>query len=239
MDKQQFLMAAKFSIPQTVTASRIALGGAALFAAYVHNGRLAATLITLGSITDGIDGAMARKLDVCSEFGALFDYFADYLCYVVAPVALSLLLFEELPGAWTLLVLGLPLLSGALRYSRNLLYQKSQDFERIGNPGLGTVFYAYFIITLIFTDLKLVVGAVAFHWIVLVINTAVCSLMVTSVRYMKLPRYRPLAFALLVGLAVMPFVYTRILAGIALSLGFVFCFIVPFFTNRRPKDGHV
>jgi CDP-diacylglycerol---serine O-phosphatidyltransferase len=237
MEQQQFRQAIKTCIPQVVTASRVVLGGAALFAAYFHNARLAATLIIYGSITDGIDGAVARKLGVCSEFGAMFDYFADYLCYIVAPAALSLLLFEERPGAWILVVLGLPLLAGALRYPRNLVYQKSQNFEELGNPGLGTLFYAYFIVTLVFTELRGIVSGTQFLWIVVVIITVVSCLMVTSVRYMRLPKYRPLAVALFIGLAIMPFFWSKILAGIALASGFVFCFITPFFANRRPRRG--
>jgi phosphatidylserine synthase len=237
MEKGHFRRWLPFAIPQAVTASRVVLGGAALFAAHFHNAHLAATLITFGSITDGIDGAVARKLGACSEFGAQFDYFADYLCYIVSPAALSLLLFEAPPGAWMLIALGLPLLGGALRYPRNLLYQKNEDFNERGSPGLGTLFYAYFIVTLVFTDLRAIVGNAAFQWIVAGIITVVSCLMVTSVRYMRLPKYRPLAVALFIGLAIMPFFYSRILAGIALVSGFVFCFIVPFFTNRSPGRG--
>ncbi len=43
---------------------------------------VAATFITLGAVTDGLDGWAARRLGVSSPFGALFDYFCDYLCFV-------------------------------------------------------------------------------------------------------------------------------------------------------------
>jgi phosphatidylserine synthase len=63
---------------------RVGCGAPALFAVHFQEEEFAATLITLGFITDGIDGPVARKLGVSSEFGASHDYFANYLCYIVA-----------------------------------------------------------------------------------------------------------------------------------------------------------
>ena len=72
-------------VPQLLTATRVVLGTYALMAALDGHLYVAATLISLGAVTDGLDGLAARWLNAASSFGALFDYFADYLCYVIAP----------------------------------------------------------------------------------------------------------------------------------------------------------
>ena len=78
-----------FAAPQLLTASRLVIGTAALIAAIDGRLYMAATLICLGAVTDGLDGFLARRFDAASAFGALFDYFADYVCYVVAPWAMA------------------------------------------------------------------------------------------------------------------------------------------------------
>ncbi len=228
---QEFL---KRAVPQVITSLRILFGTAALFAAHLHSATLAATFITVGSITDGIDGPVARKLGVVSEFGAVVDYFADYLCYVAAPAVLSLILIRPPLTGWMLVVLGLPLLAGAIRYPRNLTYKKTENFDALGSPGLGTVFYAYFMVTLAFTGLDEYLEPLWYNRIVLTIVAAVSCLMVTTIRYLKAPR-RLLFLALLIGLGLMPFLYTRLLAAIALISGFIFVFFSPLLSKWRPK----
>lgn len=221
------------TIPQAITTLRVCCGAAALFSAHFGEARTAATLITLGSITDGIDGPVARRLGVTSEFGAMYDYFADYLCYVAAPAVLSLILIKPPIAPWMLVLLGLPLLAGAIRYPRNLIYKKTEDFEATGSPGLGTVFYAYFLVTVTFTGLDSFTGDLWFNRIVLTIVAVVSCLMVSGIRYLKTPG-RHLFAGLLIGLAVMPFVFTRLLAAVALACGFVFAFVSPLSVLRRP-----
>ena len=72
-----------------LTGSRVALGAAATVAALDGRFHTAAALITLGAATDILDGLLARRLGVASAFGALFDTFSDYLCFVVAPWTLT------------------------------------------------------------------------------------------------------------------------------------------------------
>ncbi len=229
MNKKEPAAMLRFCIPQGITAFRVVLGGGALYAAAFHRVDLAATLITLGAVTDGLDGPLARRLGVISEFGALFDYFADYLCYIVAPMMLSLIITGESQGLISLMVLGLPLLAGAIRYSRNASLLKIQAFDEVGIPGLGTVFYAFFIVTLAFLDLGPTIGAVLLNRILLLTVVAVSCLMILPVRYPRLMKFKWISAPILLGFAVMPFVYTKVLAAIALALGFVYTAISPFF----------
>ncbi len=203
-----------FGIPQLFTAARIILAGWSLSASIAGQLHLAASLITFGAITDGLDGITARKLRSATEFGALFDYFADYLCYIVAPWILSTRL---LPDAWSpfaSLALGFPLLAGAVRYARNSLLLRTEDFEQVGFPGLGTVFYAVLIVAWVFLELA---GGQA-HIVLSIVVPVLSVLMVTPVRYPKLVTSRVFFFPVLLGLLLMPFVLTKYLAALTLVL---------------------
>src|SRR4051812_21282825 len=131
--------------PRALTSLRILFGAAAVVAA--EDGRLAdaAMYITIGTVADGLDGLAARLLHATSRFGALFDYFADYLCSVVAPWVLARGVIAQPLGTTREVLLALPLLTGALRYARNGL-TISAPAGRTGDlPGLGTVFFSFLI----------------------------------------------------------------------------------------------
>jgi CDP-diacylglycerol--serine O-phosphatidyltransferase len=72
-----------------LTASRVVIGALALSAALDGRFRDAAALITLSAVIDGLDGKLARWLNASSPFGGIFDYFCDYLCFLMAPWALT------------------------------------------------------------------------------------------------------------------------------------------------------
>lgn len=46
---------------------------------------LAAALIVVAAIVDGMDGLLARKLNAASHFGAELDSLSDFVCFGVAP----------------------------------------------------------------------------------------------------------------------------------------------------------
>jgi len=203
-----------FGIPQLLTAARVILAGWALSAAIAGQLHLAASLITFGAVTDGLDGIAARKLRSATEFGALFDYFADYLCYIVAPWVLSSSLLPEGSSPLAALALGTPLLAGAVRYARNGLLLRTEDFEQLGFPGLGTVFYAFVVVAWVFLDL----GRNRADTALILSVPVLCVLMVTPVRYPKLVASKLVFFPVLLGLLLMPFVLTRYLATLTLVL---------------------
>jgi CDP-diacylglycerol--serine O-phosphatidyltransferase len=212
----------RFLAPQIVTASRVILGAAALVAAIFARGHLAATFVTFGAITDGLDGRLATTLDVRSDFGAAFDYYADYLCYVVAPAVLSLLLLPDPRGVTGVIAVTLPLLTGAIRYSRNLGRLRSEAFEQVGIPGLGTVIYAFLVVGLVFARADEILGPSALSFVLMFFVAFTCAMMVAPVRYPKLMRRSWLFAPVAIGLVVMPFVLTRPLALCMLALGLVY-----------------
>jgi len=224
MDRERSNRLLSFSIPQLFTSTRIILAGWALSASIGGQPHLAASLITLGAVTDALDGIAARKLRTVSEFGGLFDYFADYLCYIVAPWILSSTLLPEGLSPLGSLALGLPLLAGAVRYARNGLLLRTENFEQVGFPGLGTVFYACLIVSWVFFGLGGDRASVALCLVVPVLSV----LMITPVRYPKLVASKAIFFPVLLGLLLMPFILTKYLAAISLVLVTAYVVFGPF-----------
>ena len=94
----------------------------AAFFSIIHSAHgeyaMAAKLIMLCLILDGLDGNLARWLGGTSQFGAELDTFVDITAYGLAP---AMLIHESVAkhfGTWGLLLVGWTVLSGALRLSR-------------------------------------------------------------------------------------------------------------------------
>ena len=217
-------------MPQLLTALRLLLGLWALVAALDGRLFLAATLITFGGVLDGLDGFAARTLGSATQFGALFDYFADYLCFVVAPWAVARALLASEPSALQDAVLALPVLMAAIRYARNVPLLGSGDL-----PGLGTVFFAFVCVAAVFLDAEATIG---FSNLLVVLPGFIVIfslLMVAPIRYPKITQFAGMSPVVLVLLALMPFVATKLLAGAMLTLGLLYAAVAPLFADR----GHV
>ena len=72
-------------LPNAVTILGLCCGLTAI--RYTMMGRfdLAAILIVLAAVIDGLDGTLARRLDAASPFGAELDSLSDFLAFGVAP----------------------------------------------------------------------------------------------------------------------------------------------------------
>ena len=225
---------AKSSLPQLLTASRIVFGAAAIIATIKGQFYISATLITLGSVTDGIDGFVSRRLGVSSSFGAVFDYFADYLCFVVAPWILVRGLLSPNINLWLEVSIGFPLIFGAARYARNSLIATGQTKEVRDMPGLATVFFTFLPVAIIFLDLTEFLDQVTFRIAFALVIVFFSLLMVAPVRYPKLTKIPGLSPAVLALLVLMPFLGTRVLAAAMLPLGISYVLLAPLLT-RRPR----
>lgn len=227
-------LTSRFLVAQVLTAMRIALAGAAILFTLAGQSVVAAKLITSGVLTDILDGPIAARLGVATDFGALFDYFADYLCYIVAPVILSNTFFQRSTVSYALLVT-LPLLTGAVRYARNAGLLKKESFGQLGFPGLGTVFYALFIVGVVLVDLEQLLGPARLRLVLCGTVPVFSFLMVLRVRYPKLTTSKAISGPVLLFLAVLPFAFTKWLAGCMLFVVLAYTTISPFLINREER----
>lgn len=95
-------MKTKFNIPNTLTLSRIALLPVLVLCFYLLNEekRLVVTILfVLVSITDWLDGYLARKLNQTSKFGEFLDPVADKIA-----VSVVLALLIEQHATWVITV---------------------------------------------------------------------------------------------------------------------------------------
>lgn len=225
-------------VPQALTGSRILLGAAALVAVSHGDLHLAATLITLGAVTDGLDGAAARWLGGGTLFGIWFDYFSDYVCYIAAAWALSRSLLGE-PGYIAEAALAVPLITAAIRYARNGVRLAVSAPEVPPLPGLGTVFFTFVPVTVVFLG----VHPPQYRWgaaVFLLMILAFSVLMNAPVRFPKLTRLKGASPAVLILLAVQPFWMTRTIAGATLVIGLAYVLVGVFLgaaRSTRAPDG--
>jgi CDP-diacylglycerol---serine O-phosphatidyltransferase len=75
-------------LPNLVTILGLGAGLTALRFVYSESFEVAAALIVFAALIDGLDGLLARRLNVASDFGAELDSLSDFLCFGVAPAFL-------------------------------------------------------------------------------------------------------------------------------------------------------
>jgi len=225
----------RLAVPQVLTGSRVVLGAAAIVSIPRGQYYLAAVLITFGAVTDVLDGFVARRLGAASAFGALFDTFTDYLCFVVAPWALTRVLVGADGNVWLDLLVGLPLLTGAIRYARNSLIIATQAEEVRELRGLATVFFAFLPVAAVFLDAPTLVGETPLQVILTVLVVVFSPLMVTSYRYPKLTSFRVLTAPVAGLLIAMPFVGTKPLALAMVIVGILYVVAAPFLIRDKAE----
>ncbi|PWJ22491.1 CDP-diacylglycerol--serine O-phosphatidyltransferase [Jannaschia seohaensis] len=72
-------------IPNLVTILGLCFGLTAIRFAVDDRYDIAASLLIMAALIDGIDGLLARKLNAASPFGAELDSLSDFVCFGVAP----------------------------------------------------------------------------------------------------------------------------------------------------------
>jgi CDP-diacylglycerol---serine O-phosphatidyltransferase len=218
-----------------VTVVRVGLGAAAVAAAL--DGRLtaAATLITVCAVLDGVDGKVARWFSTASPFGALFDYFCDYLCFVVAPWSLTRVLVQA-NGDFADALLVVPLVTGAARYARSSVIVAARDQEARDLPGLATMFFAFVSVLAVFLDVRAVLAPSAAAAVVLGLSVVMSILMIVPIRYPKLTAFRGVSPTVLGLLAAMPLVGTRMIATAALVIGLAYVIAGPLLLRTKAAE---
>ena len=129
------------------TASGAAAGLVALQAVFNSQWRAALLWLIVCQVLDGLDGPLARKLDVTIHApridGHVLDLVVDYLTCVVVPVAL-LARLELLPAHYEVWVAGVIFISSALWFART--DQETDDHWFNGFPAVWNLVVPSFLI---------------------------------------------------------------------------------------------
>lgn len=105
-------------VPNILTVINLFAGVAAILLGLVQQWALAVGLVFGAALFDSLDGRVARRLNVASEFGKQLDLLADLVSFGVAPAALTyLLVFTQFGWGGYLLAAVFPV-CGAVRLAR-------------------------------------------------------------------------------------------------------------------------
>ena len=166
------------TIADLVTLLNATLGFLAVLLVFSNEYQLAASLILLGLLADGVDGIVARRLGN-GKIGESLEPLADMISLSVAPLALFYNMYYDVvvgqPTAHLFLggVLVFSLLCSLVRLSSFSLLKEKQFFV-----GLPTSASAMFVVLTSFLGMEL--------WYPLVVIIVLSVLMVSSVRFPKL-----------------------------------------------------
>ncbi len=105
-------------IPNILTLAALCSGLTAIRFALQGEFRLAVIAIIVAAIFDALDGRVARRLGVTSQFGAELDSLSDFLCFGVAPALVLYLASLKDGGALGWLVTLMFPICAALRLAR-------------------------------------------------------------------------------------------------------------------------
>lgn len=107
------------SIPNMFTLGNLFLGMVGIMLAFDNKFSLAAIMIIIAMLCDGLDGRMARALNCQSEFGKELDSLSDVISFGVAPALIMYVTsFHGMPHALIWTVTAIFPICGALRLAR-------------------------------------------------------------------------------------------------------------------------
>ncbi|WP_211749497.1 CDP-diacylglycerol--serine O-phosphatidyltransferase [Paenibacillus sp. Marseille-Q4541] len=107
------------SIPNLFTLGNLSLGMIAILLASEDHYSLAAIMVVVAMLLDGLDGRIARALNAQSDFGKELDSLSDMISFGAAPAYIMYTVsFHEAPVALAWIVTCLFPICGALRLAR-------------------------------------------------------------------------------------------------------------------------
>ncbi|UHA71676.1 CDP-diacylglycerol--serine O-phosphatidyltransferase [Paenibacillus sp. 481] len=129
------------SIPNLFTIGNLFLGIIAIMLAFEEKYNLAALMIIIAMLLDGLDGRLARALNAQSDFGKELDSLSDVISFGVAPAFIMYVVaFTELNPALAWVVTAIFPICGALRLARfNVIEGAPGYFIGLPIPAAGGV----------------------------------------------------------------------------------------------------
>ncbi|GMK41002.1 CDP-diacylglycerol--serine O-phosphatidyltransferase [Paenibacillus sp. CCS19] len=162
------------SIPSLFTVGNLFLGIVAIILVFNEKPELAAMMVIIAMLLDGVDGRIARALNAQSEFGKELDSLSDVISFGVAPAFIMYVVaFQDLNQAASWIVTALFPICGALRLARfNVISGMPGYFIGLPIPAAGGVLCT---LALFYKDIPVAV---------LMASTLLLSfLMVSTVKY--------------------------------------------------------
>jgi len=170
-------MSKKVMIPNIVTLANLLLGIVSLINTMEGRYQVAATAILLAMVLDGMDGKIARKLDVASSFGKELDSLCDLVSFGVAPALLVYSSILQDMGNIGLIIAVIFALCGAIRLARFNVLNITTHFV-----GVPITFAGSFMAFAILLSHKIPVPLMVFPLLSLVLS----YLMISN---LKVPKY--------------------------------------------------
>ncbi|WP_438449175.1 CDP-diacylglycerol--serine O-phosphatidyltransferase [Gorillibacterium sp. sgz5001074] len=168
------------SVPNMFTIGNLFLGILAIILVFNDYPALAAIMVIVAMLCDGLDGRVARALNAQSEFGKELDSLSDVISFGVAPAFIMYVVgFQNInePTAW--IVTAIFPICGALRLARfNVIAGTPGYFIGLPIPAAGGVLCT------------LALFAQDMNEIVLLLSTLLLSyLMVSTVKYPNFKKF--------------------------------------------------
>ena len=208
-------------LPNLVTILGLCAGLTSIRFAFDDNLSLAATLLVLAALIDGMDGLLARRLDAASPFGAELDSLSDFVCFGVAP-ALLIYRFglDGLAGLGWVAALILAICC-CLRLARFNVAAKDPEVDAKGHfvgvpapAGAMLALFPVFLLLAQFVDLRSAPALVA-AWTLLVGVLMIAPFRTVSVKSVRIPRDK----------AVYVLVLAALVVGLMLTRLWLFCVV--------------
>jgi CDP-diacylglycerol--serine O-phosphatidyltransferase len=140
-------------VPATITSLGLLAGFYSLISSIDSHFELAAVMIAIAFICDGLDGRVARLSNSSSQFGIEYDSLSDVVAFGVAPAGLMYSWAVKPLGTIAIVICGLYVVCAALRLARFNVQTGSTDKRRFTGlpvPGAAVLIagcalaYSYF-----------------------------------------------------------------------------------------------
>lgn len=192
------------SIPNLFTLGNLFLGMLAIMLALDGKFSLAAIMVIIAMLLDGLDGSAARALNCQSEFGKELDSLSDVISFGVAPaIIMYIIAFNDVPHSLAWIVTAIFPMCGALRLARFNVHKGIPGyFIGLPIPAAGGVL----------ATLSLFHRDITFPYFMIAM-LLLSYLMVSSVRYPNFKKH---------GLPKKALVYAPFVVALAIFIGVMF-----------------
>ncbi|MGH7933506.1 MAG: CDP-diacylglycerol--serine O-phosphatidyltransferase [Candidatus Binataceae bacterium] len=142
-----------YLVPATITSLGLLAGFYSLISAINGHFELAAVMIMVAFVCDGLDGRVARASRTSTQFGIEYDSLSDVVAFGVAPAGVAYTFALKPLGAIGIVIAGLYVVAAALRLARFNVQTGSTDKRRFTGlpvPGAAVMIaglvlaYSYF-----------------------------------------------------------------------------------------------